>query len=41
MTEIDKKLLIKGLRKSSRKHKKCIWYPEDIFRVYWDVVVTS
>ncbi len=41
MTEIDGKLLLKGAQKHSRKIKKCIFYPEDLLRVYWDVLITS
>jgi hypothetical protein len=40
MTEIDRKLLLKGAKNRSRKSKRCICYPEDMFRVYWDVIVT-
>lgn len=41
MTEIDRKLLSSGAKKQSRKGKRCILYPEDIIRVYWDVTITS
>ena len=41
MTEIDRKLLLRGSKSRSKKGKRCICYPEDMLRVYWDVVVTS
>ena len=41
MTEIDRKLLIRGSKSRSRKGKRFICYPEDMLRVYWDVAITS
>ena len=41
MTEIDRKLLLRGAKSRSRKGKRFICYPEDMFRVYWDVAITT